>query len=40
MAQIYREAFHKDIKITYRKVETMPLTAAGKFIDYVNEYET
>ena len=39
MAQIYREAFHKDVKITYRKVETMPLTAAGKFIDYVNEYE-
>jgi hypothetical protein len=28
------------LKVTYRKIKTMPLTAAGKFIDYVNEYDT
>jgi phenylacetate-CoA ligase len=38
MTRIYCEAFHKDLKVNYRKVDAMPLTAAGKFIDYVNEY--
>jgi phenylacetate-CoA ligase len=40
MTRIYREEFHKDVNITYRKVESMPLTAGGKFIDYVNEYQS
>lgn len=40
MTQIYCKAFHKDLKVTYRKIKTMPLTAAGKFIDYVSEYDT
>ena len=39
LTQVYRKAFHRDLNVTYRRVETMPLTAAGKFIDYVNEYE-
>lgn len=39
MTQFFRKIFHSDLNVTYRRVEVMPLTAAGKFIDYVNEYE-
>ena len=38
LTQIYRKTFHEGLNVTYRRVETMQLTAAGKFIDYVNEY--
>lgn len=40
LTQKYRQNFHPDIKVTYRRLETMPRTAAGKFIDYVNEYQS
>ncbi len=39
LTRLYQSSFHRDVKVTYRRVEAMPLTAAGKFIDYVNEYE-
>ena len=39
LTRVYRNAFHKKLNVTYRRVKTMPLTAAGKFIDYVNEHE-
>ena len=39
LTQKYRQNFHPDIKVTYRRLEKMPRTASGKFMDYVNEYE-
>lgn len=39
MTQAFRKSYHRDLNVSYRRVETMPLTPAGKFIDYVNEYE-
>lgn len=39
LTRLYQSSFHRELNVTYRRVETMPLTAAGKFIDYVNEYE-
>jgi phenylacetate-CoA ligase len=39
LTQIYRSAFHKDLRVSYHRVTAMPLTPAGKFIDYVNEYQ-
>jgi phenylacetate-CoA ligase len=38
LTQVFRRSFHNSLNVTYRRVETMPLTAAGKFMDYVNEY--
>jgi phenylacetate-CoA ligase len=39
LTQIFQNAFHKDLRVVYHRVKAMPLTAAGKFIDYVNEYQ-
>ena len=39
MTATFRQAYHRDLNVVYRKVDAMPLTPAGKFIDYVNEIE-
>lgn len=38
LTALYRNAYHPQLNVIYRRVTAMPLTAAGKFIDYVNEY--
>ena len=39
LTHIFQSDFHKDLKVSYRRVKAMQLTAAGKFIDYVNEFQ-
>ncbi len=38
MTALFRANYHPDVAVTYCRVESMPLTATGKFLDYVNEY--
>ncbi len=37
--EMCRTSFLSDLQVTYRRVSAMPLTQAGKFIDYINEFE-
>ena len=39
MTTLLQKSYNQKLNVTYRRVETMPLTPVGKFMDYVNEYE-
>lgn len=39
LTRILAKSFHKDLRVSYRRMEMLPRTAAGKFIDYVNEFD-
>lgn len=39
VAETVRAIFHPDVAVSFRRVERVPLTAAGKYIEYVNETE-
>lgn len=34
----FRRTFFDDAKVTLRPVDTIPLTASGKLLEYVNEW--
>jgi len=39
LTRVLAKSFHKDLSVSYRRMDMLPRTAAGKFIDYVNEFD-
>jgi phenylacetate-CoA ligase len=39
LTRVFAKSFHEHLSVSYRRMDVLPRTAAGKFIDYVNEYD-
>lgn len=39
LTRVFAKSFHEDLNVNYRRMDMLPRTAAGKFIDYVNEFD-
>ncbi|MGH6906420.1 MAG: phenylacetate--CoA ligase family protein [Aestuariivirga sp.] len=40
MTALFQKSYHPGLEVQFRRLAAIPLTAAGKFIPYVNEHET
>jgi phenylacetate-CoA ligase len=39
-SELFRSLFFQDSEIRYKRVREIPLTPAGKLLEYINEYHT